>query len=953
MQGSPPSEGPAGQLIGRGDDLALVWGFVDRARVSGGAFLVSGEAGVGKTVLLDAAAEHAEGAGMRVARAGGVEFESELSFGGLHQILHPLLSGLGRLTDSYRSALGVALGLEHGAPPSRLMVANAALDLLVRAGGQCPLLVIVDDLPWLDRASTVVLGFVARRLGGSRVGFLGAYRSEETGFFDRGGVAEHRLGPLDAAAAEELVRDRFPALAPRVRARLLAEAHGNPLALLELPIALRGLRRTGVSIPEVLPLSRRLQAVFATRVKALPAPTRTLLLYAALDGSGELRALGPAGSGTVGIEDLGPAERAGLVYVDDTTSRLRFRHPLTRSAVVELSTGAERRHVHRALAEYRADRPERRAWHLAQATVEPDERVAGLLDQVAHDIVRRGDAGGAVAALLRAADLSPLAYDRSRRIAEAAYLGADLTGDLRDVPKLLEDARRADGGRAGPLFAAVAAAHHLLLSGEGDLDTAHRLLLGAIEMQHQPYDATDSTMIEALYTLAWVCHGAQRPELWKPLNRAIGLLKPQVPDRLALTLAMISDPARTAPPALVRLDEAIAALDQEADPVWIIRVAMASVYIDRLAGCRTALRRLLRDGRDTGAITLELQGLIFLSRDCFAAGEWDELLDQADQGLHLSEAHSYRLLATDYRYQQALVAAARGDNAAVKALTDEMTRWAAPRQAGFHLACASHARTLAALGQGRFEDAYRHACAVSRPGELASHVPTALLLIMDLVEAAVRTGRHAEAAAHATVAREAGLAAISARLAMIVEASAAIGTSDQQALALFAKALALPGTDRWPFERARVQLAYGERLRRARSAAQARTQLADALDTFQRLGARPWAARAGNELRAAGGSGGQTETGNPASLTPQQREIALLAAAGLTNKQIAERLYLSPRTVSTHLHQLFPKLGVTSRAALRDALNQLPSEHEASRCRLMPKPSENTRIASDGDRDDI
>lgn len=910
---------PAGTIVGRDRDLGLVRGFVDDALVSGGALLLSGDAGVGKTALLNAAAGQAHGAGARVVRAAGVEFESEIGFAGLHQVLQPLLAGLDRLTDPYRIALSVALGLDRGAPSDQLLVSNAALALLVRAAEERPLLVIVDDLPWLDRASAVVLGFVARRLAGSRVGFLGAYRSGEGSFFERGGVPHHDVQPLDTTAATALIEARSPSLAPRVRERLLAEAQGNPLALLELPVALSGPQRSGTAVPELLPLSRRLQAVFASRVETLPAATRLLLLYAVLDGTGDLRVLASAG-----MEDLADAEQAGLVYVDAATGRLAFRHPLTRSAVVELSTGEQRREVHRALAEYWSDRPERRAWHLAHATVEPTEDVASLLEEVARDSVRRGDAGGAIAALLRAAELSPRGYERSRRIAEAAYLGADLTGDLRDVPRLLEEARLADGGRAGPLVAAVAAAHHILLSGEGDLDTAHRLLVGAIDMQHQPYDATDPTMIDALYTLAWLCQSSQRPELWKPLHRALDLLKPEVPDQLALTLSTMADPARTAPPALGRLDEAIASLDQEADPVRIIRLAMTSLYVDRLPACRTALRRALRDGRDNRSLTVEIQGLVYLGRDHFAAGEWDELEAQAAQGRDLGEANSYQLLSTEFLYQRALVAAARGDEAATRALTDEMTLWATPRGVGSYLSCASHARALAALGQGRFEDAYRHACAISRAGELASHVPPALFVVMDLVEAAVRTGRTSEATAHAAAALEAGIAAISPRLALLVKASAAIAAADQEALGLFEEALAVPGTERWPFELARVRLAYGERLRRVKSTTEARTQLADAIETFERLGARPWTARAGNELRATGLSVGTAGVAGPASLTPQQREIALLAAAGLTNKQIAERLFLSPRTVAAHLRQLFPKLGVASRAALRDALADLP-----------------------------
>jgi DNA-binding CsgD family transcriptional regulator len=274
-----------------------------------------------------------------------------------------------------------------------------------------------------------------------------------------------------------------------------------------------------------------------------------------------------------------------------------------------------------------------------------------------------------------------------------------------------------------------------------------------------------------------------------------------------------------------------------------------------------------------------------------------------------------------------VVAAARGDQATTRVLADQMAGWAAPRGVRSVQNYAWHARALAALGRADFEDAYRQAAAVSPAGVLASHVPHALWLIMDLVEAAVRSGRHADTAAHVAAAQEAGVAGISPRLAMITQGSAALACTEETWGDLFESALATPGADRWPFDQARIQLAYGERLRRVKATAAARAHLAAARDTFERLQARPWAARASSELRATGLSRGPADAQGLASLTPQQRQIAQLAAAGLTNKQIGERLYLSPRTVATHLHQLFPKLGVTTRAALRDALADLPPEH--------------------------
>ena len=242
---------------------------------------------------------------------------------------------------------------------------------------------------------------------------------------------------------------------------------------------------------------------------------------------------------------------------------------------------------------------------------------------------------------------------------------------------------------------------------------------------------------------------------------------------------------------------------------------------------------------------------------------------------------------------------------------------------------AHHVGSVAALGRGDFEDAYQHATAISPAGVLASHVPLALWVLIDLVEAAVRTGRHTEAAAHVTAMRDAGIAAISPRLALLAAGSQAIAAPDDSALGLFEEALAIPGVDRFPFDLARVRLLYGERLRRARATKESRPHLAAALEIFERLGARPWATRAASELRASGQTNACADQPARDSLTPQERQIAMLAAAGLTNKEIGQRLFLSHRTVGAHLYQIFPKLGITTRAALRDALASQPSERHS------------------------
>ena len=297
------------------------------AAVRGGALLVSGDAGVGKTALLDVAALHAEAAGTRVVRAVGAEFEAEVSFSGLNLVLHPLLDGLSVLPPMYRHALSVALGLDAGAPADRLVLSNAVLGLLRDAAVTRPLLVVVDDLPWLDRASSLVLASAVRRLAGTRVGFLAALRTEAESFFDRAGLPSYELEPLDDAAATSLLEQRFPALAPRVRERLVAEAQGNPLALLELPIALRDAEPARRHLADVLPLTTRLQAVFASRIRALPEPTIDLLLIAVLDGTGDLRVLEAAAPGESGLDDLAAAERARIVRVDESAGATHVPAP--------------------------------------------------------------------------------------------------------------------------------------------------------------------------------------------------------------------------------------------------------------------------------------------------------------------------------------------------------------------------------------------------------------------------------------------------------------------------------------------------------------------------------------------------------------------------------------------------------------------------------------------------
>ena len=892
-------------LVGRESELTRIGSFVGGLGDRGDTLIVSGEPGAGKTMLLDAGAAVAHAAGHNVVRAAGVRLETGLPYSALHQLLFPLSERFAGLSGPQRDALAAAVGIDAGPAPAHQVIADAVLALLGLATVTQPLLVIVDDLPWVDPDSAAVLGHVVRRTAGRRAGFLGAMRPGLDSFFDHAGLPELGLGPLADAAADGLLGRRSPELSAGSRERVRAEARGNPLMLLELPVP-PGDARVAAALP------RRLREIFTPQIRALTSSARRLLLVIALDASAE-----PAVPSAAGSTDLAELERAHLLYVDAGTGRVTFRHPLIRSAALVNAGGPELRAAHRRLAALFADDPDRCAWHLAEATVWPDESVAGLLEQSARSLLRQGDAVRAVAALQRAAELSPGGNDRSRRLTQAAYLGADLAGDLRHAAELLADQRDNEVSTRGSLEVAVAAAH-VMLNGDGDIEAAHRLLAGAIT---DLGDADDATLEEALYTLTLICFFGGRAALWTPLRGALAVLGSRVPTVVRLSSETLADPARTSAAGLRRLDSSITALAGEERPARIIRVALAGQFVDRLADCQEALWRVAHRRNDRGVLASALNSRMLLSRAAFSAGRWDEAWQLADEAAADCREHGYVLLAWPGRHVLALIAAARGDDEQADAAAQEMLRWADPRGAHLVQCYAWQVQLLAAMGRGDFEQAYHHGSKISPAGTLASHAPYALMVQLDLVEAAVRAGHQDAASAHVDAIRRAGTDRLSPRLALLAYGAAALVAPDEEAPALFELALAVPGATRWPFDLARVTLLYGERLRRARAVTEARALLLAAKEEFGRLAAAPWARRAGAELRATGWPAPDSALTAPA-LTPQESEVARLAASGLRNKQIGERLFLSPRTVKFHLHHVYSKLGVGSRAALRDAMAQ-------------------------------
>jgi DNA-binding CsgD family transcriptional regulator len=915
-----------GSPIGREGEIAIIDDFVLRSRENGDALFVVGEPGVGKTLLLGYAAKRASASGMRVLVARGVEFEAEMSFSGLHQALFPLVGEFAGLSTVHSDALSVALGVSGGPPPTSLVLSNAVLAALRLAASRQPVLLVVDDVPWVDRASTVALGFVARRLAGSHVGLLASARTGHESFFNHAGITDLELLPLDDTGAEELVSERFPELAENVRVRVLDEAQGNPLALLELPRSLSEEQRSArKALPSSLPQSRRVQGLFAERLEGLPQATRLLLLLIALDGTGDLRAVeAPDGDGPT-IGDLLPAEELQLVHVDRDTHQLTFRHPLMRSAVVEVSTASQRRWAHMQLVQRRSDSPELQAWHLSEAAMGHDELAAGKLEWLAEQKLRRGDAVGAVTALTRSAELSPLTIDRGRRFAEAAFIGADIAGALQDASRLLTAARHADPKLGETLQAAITAA--LIWFGvEGEVNAAHTMLVGAIESWVDAGGGSTDLLAEALGALMTMAHYGGRPELWEPFERLLTYFKGAAPSWFLVSLATLGDPVRTGRDVLQDLDRMVDAINDEEtiDPSVTIRICNAGYYVDRYPS-RTSLLNARQEAASRGMVRAEVAALTMLCDEALRSGQWADAREYGDQAAAMCALHNTALYSWPARYNQALLSSAIGDFDTARAIADAIMQWAVPRGLVARQWFAWQIRTLVALGEGDYESAFRYASSISPPGQLPSHVCFALKIPMDLVEAAERTGRHDEAVRHVAALRAAEVAQLSPRLAMLVTASEAIVAPPAEADALYCEALKVPGADAWSFEYARVQLLHGEQLRRVRNMTDARAELLSASETFERIGAKPWASRAHLELNATAQTRIRSRESVWSSLTPQQRQIASLAASGLTNKQIADRLYLSHRTVSGHLHKVFPILGISTRAALRDALADLPN----------------------------
>ena len=604
-------------MIGRRDDVAGIGALVDRMVHVGGSVLLSGEPGIGKSVLLDAGAERARRWGVRVLRAEGAEFESDLPYSALNQLLRPVLAELEEVDLPLREALQVALGLRNGPSPPPLAVANAVIALLGRVGGAAFVALVVDDAHWVDPPSAVVLGMVARRTAATRICLLMAARSSHPTLLSDAVAVMRLVGPLPHAAARELALREQPGLTPFVRERLLRECGGNPLALIELGAALAADPDATLASGQTLPLSQRLLRLYADRIRRLPQPTRALLLAAALEPSCDgavLRSLG----GTDATVAFAPAVRDGLAELGRNAA-VRFSQPLVRSAVVALAGLDERARTHRQLAAALVDDPTRRAWHLAQASTGPDEDVARLLDEAAPEVFARGNAGAAIAAMTRAADLSPSSAARARRLAKAAWFGICMTTDHVMAERLLHAAHEADPAVDDALFAAATLAH-LAIQGHGDVDAVHALLL-------KVYRETDLTpgpdeIVWLLDAHAMLAYHSVRPDIWDSLDAALRRLGDRAPLGDVLFATFARGPVAPKLAALPDLAAAVGGLDGSDDFHHIADVAFAAASLDELDHCRPALERMLRRYGGDGTSVLPMAALCMLAVHALTSGDW-------------------------------------------------------------------------------------------------------------------------------------------------------------------------------------------------------------------------------------------------------------------------------------------------------------------------------------------
>jgi DNA-binding CsgD family transcriptional regulator len=904
----------ASMLRGRDRERAALDRLLAGARAGrSGALVLRGEPGIGKTALLDYAV--AQAGAMRVARAAGVEPEVELPFAGLHQLCGGMLDHMDKLPAPQEAALAAALGLSGARAPDRLLVGLAVLGLLAEVAAEQPLLCVVDDAGWLDRASAQALAFAARRLATEPIALAFAAR-EPVG--ELAGLEVLTVeGLSDAESRALLASSLHGTLDEQVRERLLAEAQGNPLALTELPRAMApGELAGGYGLPHAAQLSRRLEESFVRRFERLPPATRTLLLVAAAEPVGEPMLLWRAAA-QLGI-DRGAGAEAEAEDLLRIGARVTFRHPLVRSAVYRAAGADQRRAAHAALAaatDAEVD-PDRRAWHLAQAARGPDAALASELEASASRARRRGGLAAAAAFLEAAARLTPDPGRRALRgvVAAQAMFAAGATDAalaqlLKAQPGPL---RERDRARLARLRGEIVFAQ----TRGGD---APALLLAAAE-QFAPLDARRAreAYLEAIATAAF--RGGEPPLEHVRAAAEAARAAPPAPEPVRIVDELLdglavrwTDGFAAAAPLLARaLERARGETAWSARAVlWMwIMCRVAADHWDAETADAVSLR-VIALARADGALAVLSPALAHRALSHVLAGR----LVRADQLIAEADALIEATGNAPFPYAAVILAGWRGEPDALERIrgrTDE----AIAQGDGMAGTAAAVATAIFHNGMGGYEDALRaaeRAAGVDRLGLASWGDP-------ELIEAAVRTGRRAaaERAFERLVERT---QAAGTALALGVEArSRALLSDDAEAEAFYLEAIALLRDPLVAIQHARTQLLYGEWLRRARRRVEAREQLRSAHEQLRAMGAVAFAARAAGELAATGERARARSADTRDQLTPHELTIARLARDGRTNQEIGAQLFISPRTVEYHLYKVFRKLDISSRLQLAHAL---------------------------------
>ncbi|MCW2911166.1 MAG: ATP-dependent transcriptional regulator, MalT-like, LuxR family [Actinomycetia bacterium] len=906
-------------LLDRLPERTALSQLLDAARAGrSGVLVMRGEPGVGKTALLEYAIESA--AGLRVARVAGVESEMELAFAALQQLCAPMLGKLEGLPDPQRDALGVAFGLNIGAAPDRFLVGLAALSLLSEVAEQQPLLCVIDDAQWLDRASTQALAFVARRLLAEPVALVFATREQGEEFRE---LPELLVGGLRDGDARELLSSviRGP-LDERVRDRIVAETRGNPLALLELPRGVTPAELAGgfglPSVPGRPGLPGRIEDSFRRRLEVLPAAAQRLMLVAAAEPAGEPALVWRAAERLgIGAEAVAPATDAGLLAIGE---RVTFRHPLVRSAVYRAASPQERRAAHQALAgatDPQAD-PDRRAWHRAQATLGPDEDVASELERSASHAQARGGLAAAAAFLERSAALTLDPARRSGRALAAAQAkyqaGAfDATLGLLATAEAgpPDEFRRA---RADRLRGQIAFA-----SSRGS--EAPPLLLKAAR-QFEPLDSrlARETYLDALAAAMFAGRLALGGGMREVADAACAAPPPpgpaRAPDLLLDGLALLICKGYSAGAPVLR--QAVSAfrgtdVSREEGLRWLWLACHAAGIVWDYASWDVLSGRQVTLARDAGAlIALPIAFNTRAGLHLFA-GEFAEAASMVAQAESVTEATGSSIAP----YGALALAVFRGREAQAAHLIQAATDDVARRGEGGGLSSVQWAAAVLSNSLGRYEEAL---AAAQRASEDSPAVRFASWALVELIEAAVRSAVPERAAG--ALQRLSGIArACGTDWALGAEARSRALVSDGAAAEnLYREAIDRFGRTRLRVDLARARLVYGEWLRRQRRRRDARDQLGSAYEIFDSIGAAAFAERARIELRATGGHARQRTVATPDTLTAQEALIARLAGGGASNPEIAAQLFISRATVAYHLRKVFTKLGVSSRNQLAPAL---------------------------------